>query len=626
MGAIKQILCELLLSCSVAAGSVPSVADLTYGTLLFDYYQQDYQAALLQTMIAESRQRRGSDTTRFDLAAGSFAFADGMYRYAMHSFDQVAAHELQPLDRLRLGFHLSREYYRRGDWNSMGEQLSSLEQGLAAGGSTHPEVSFMRAEHALAVGRIAEARLAVQQIPVESKLRAYGLFNLGVALRADDQPAGARRAFAEAAAIAAYDQEALDLSQRAKLALAYMARDEQDARSAQAVLEALPAEGRYQTVALAAFGRLAMQREHHELAARIWLSLQRADDWSTAGAAARLGLPLAVHGLAASDRANLPLALSQYRAAERSFELRLHHLQDLVRSTRDPQWIAGVMTMLTASPEQQGDAMQHWEQQFSHADWLAWLARDDINQLLGQWDRLTSMQQWLGGTARRVDALQQVAAERIRRSGQARLLLHDDGLLARRSALAAQHVALGARLDALQAATAEPVMRWMLPLAEPPEAQLLQDLQRMGELSQRLPAEDRARLKARIDRLQGLVFYRLAEQRAKRIQVLRKQQRAAAEEVAALDRVIARVQAAQSVFQSGVGADFAGFVERAAELEQVVEHARSRREALMAAQIEQRLQQESAHIQRLLLATRVAIARATDQLASADVEMAEGES
>ena len=76
---MKNFICELILSCVIAAPVGKPVDELTYGSMLYSYYQQEYQQALLETMVAESQGRRGEDPVRFDLAKGSFAFSERMY-------------------------------------------------------------------------------------------------------------------------------------------------------------------------------------------------------------------------------------------------------------------------------------------------------------------------------------------------------------------------------------------------------------------------------------------------------------------------------------------------------------------------------------------------------------------
>ena len=59
-----HFICELILSCVVAGPGVKTVDELTYGNVLYGYYQQDYQQALLDTMVAEAQDRRGENPAR----------------------------------------------------------------------------------------------------------------------------------------------------------------------------------------------------------------------------------------------------------------------------------------------------------------------------------------------------------------------------------------------------------------------------------------------------------------------------------------------------------------------------------------------------------------------------------
>ena len=63
-----HFICELILSCVVAGPGAKPVDELTYGNVLYSYYQQDHQQALLDTMVAEGQGRRGTNPARFELA------------------------------------------------------------------------------------------------------------------------------------------------------------------------------------------------------------------------------------------------------------------------------------------------------------------------------------------------------------------------------------------------------------------------------------------------------------------------------------------------------------------------------------------------------------------------------
>ena len=254
----------------MAVGAAKPIDELTYGTVLYDYFQQDYQSGLLGIAVGESQGRLGEDTVRFELARGSFAFADGMYDYARTTFDAVPTEELTDIDRMRLAFHLAREYHRRGDWQMLDAEIAKIDLGKTWRGrvKSHPEVEYMRAEAAISRGDFDAAHATLSTLDPRDQHRAYGLFNLGVAYRDAGAPEQAYDTFAELAAMDAFDEETFDLTQRARLAMAYLNRAANKKMDAATLLGELPSDGRYQDVALASYGNLAMASGDYELAAR----------------------------------------------------------------------------------------------------------------------------------------------------------------------------------------------------------------------------------------------------------------------------------------------------------------------------------------------------------------------
>ena len=72
---MKRLLCELIFSCVMGTSDPMSVDELTYRSVLYDYYQEDYGAALVEVMVAEQQNRLGDDPLRFALAKGSVALS-----------------------------------------------------------------------------------------------------------------------------------------------------------------------------------------------------------------------------------------------------------------------------------------------------------------------------------------------------------------------------------------------------------------------------------------------------------------------------------------------------------------------------------------------------------------------
>lgn len=622
---MSSFLCEILFTCVLAAPAAGAIDELSYRSALYQYYQQDYEQALLEVMVAERRGRTGDRPLRFELAKGSFAFQQGMYRLATSIFDQVSQAELTEQDRLRLAFHLSREYYRRGDWASLQAALARIELGTDWRGRQrrHPEVTFMRAEAAVAGGDFTAAETSLRALPRRHTYLAYGLFNLGVAYRAAGETEAARVTFRRLADLTPDGAEARDLVQRGRLALAAMARHNGATVDARALLGALPGRGRYRDLALSSYGNLAMVQQEHELAARIWLTLLDEPGWSTGHANAYLGLPMSLEALASTAH-----ALDRYREAEQAYQRRLAALQDVARRARDPVWVDGLLAAFAQSDAQvRARELAGLDDTLGSATWLEWLSAEDVHQVMVEWRELTAIASWLERLPRRIAAYEQITGERRRRAAEARVLLDRQALTNRRLALAERVAALDADLAMLRGAAARPTSAWMGRLAHDDERQLIERLDEMsGIAAEHLPAADRPHVQARLARLRGTVFWTIADSRATRIQALAGRLADSRALLTQVDSRIARLSHAEQQFASGVEHDFRSLTRRAGDVSERVVGALEGRRRIIAGALDRGLHQEMARTRQYLLTARMAIARATDQLAVTAAAAPEGDS
>jgi len=616
---MKALLCGLILACGQSGPEPKAIDELTYGTVLYHYYQQDHQQALLATLVAEAQQRLGEDPLRFELAKGSFAFSDGMYGYARDVFAGVDSEALNELDRMRLAFHLAREYHRRGDWPALEAELARIDLGRTWFGRAkhHPEVEFMRAELAMERAEFPAALDALERLGRDHPLKAYGLFNLGVAQRAGGDLIGARRSFETLVATEGRGSEAFDLRQRARLALAIIAREQNQPADAEAVLASLPGAGRYRDIALAAYAGLAADNGDHELAARIWMTLQQQDYWTGATAAAHIGFPVSLEKLASQEQ-----ALQQYQAAEARFENRLAALTTLADQADDPLWVEGLL-LAFADPEPDpralGQQMQRWERELGHTNWLEWLATEDVQKVLTEWRELLAMNRWLEDLPGNLAAFEEITQEQQRRAALARTLLYDDELLAKRAALADRIEAAAAELASLRAAVPEPTAAWLPRLATPEQRELIGELAELeGTLDAHMSAAEQERWRPRLERLRGVLFWQLADASAVRLRELDKALAANRALLAEVDERIGRVRDAEDRFVAGVGTDFLAFADRARRLQAEVDGAIDSRGRALAAELKRGMDRERREVERYLLVTRIAIARATDRLAAVD--------
>lgn len=618
---MKGFFCELLFLCSGLDPAAAPLPDLTYREVLFHHYQDDHETALVHTLVADTQDRFGEDPVRFRLAEGSFAFSERMFSYAEQRFEAVADEELTELEQMRLAFHLSREFYRRGDWASLEGQLERIDLGRTWLGRSkhHPEVAFMRAQLALARGDLVASSAALANIEPRNPLYAYGLYNLGVAQRQAGDTVSAAETFATLSSMKATSEDAFDLLQRARLALAYLRRDLGEATDAEALLTALPSDSRYRDQALASYAQLAMDTEDYELAARVWLTLQEQDYWTPSTASARLGFPASLEMLASPEA-----ALTQYKAAEASFERRLATLASLSERSADPQWVSGLLSVFAArelDDEQLRDTVSRWQSELGHTDWLEWLAAEDVHDVLLQWRDLGEMKRYLDALPQDLDVFEELAGERRRRALLARELVGSDGLAATRDRLADALAEREAVVTATRQAAVEPTRQWMQRLATDDELALLDELDRMAEIGALgLPERKKERWAYRVDRLRGTVYWTIVQERNARLRVLAKDIAEQRAELADIDARIARVNEAETNLVGGVVTDYSQFRDRAFDIADRVDTALTSRQEMLAQQIRRGMRGEQERLQQYLLVTRVAIARATDQLAAAAID------
>ena len=615
---MKSFLCDLIFSCTLLAQPVTPVEDLYYGTVLYAYYQDDFEQALLDTLVAEQLDRRGADVVRFELAKGSFAFADGMYRYAEQTFAGLQKDQLTELDSIRLTFHLAREHFRRGDFSRAGDDLRAIDLGRSWFGRErfHPEVEFMRAEVATRASDFDSAYRAIQQIDETNPLHAYALFNLGVGLRAAGRLPAAVTIFQQLSEVTAYDRETLDLQQRAQLALAFVKREGAELASAETIVGDLPATGRYRELALTSYAGLAMDNGDYRLAARVWMSLQKEDHWSESTATARLALPMSLEQMASGE-----LALIEYRAAQRSFEARLDELNGLSMRADDPQWLGGLLKVFAPQDEssaEMGDLVDRWRAELGHTDWLQWLSTERVHELLLEWHELNTISDWLEDLPEQLAIFDGLSNEQQRRARTARHLIEADGLIETRERHAGTLQALHSSLASFRAVQPNRTSDWMFHLADPEQRELLIRLQAHRQKIDALPEDQRGlRIESieRIDRLEGLVFWDLVDQSSERLRRLDKRMHDEDQAMAEIDVRIMKVRAAEDALMAGVNTDFLALQTRADTITRSVGMALAQREAMLGAELKAGMARETRQLERHLLVTRIAIARATDRLA-----------
>ena len=623
---MSAFFCFLLFSC-VGSDDLELTprAELEYGNVLYSYYQDDFDQALLDVSVDLEHGVPDDLLTQYRLAEGSFAFKSRMFTYARERFAAIEQKELTDLDRMRLAFQLSREYFRTEQWDELAQELEHIDLGSEKVSSGkprfHPEVEFMRAEHAMQAGDLEAAVKYLDRVPNTSVFKMYGLFNLGSAQREAGAVEAAQVNFSTVASLKAKNAEMLDLQQRATLAQAYLQRETGGIKNAERLLGRLPAEGRYRDLALASFGSLAMEQGDYELAARVWLSLQKESIWTPSTATAQLGFPLSLENMARQD-----LALTHYRAAEQKFSARATKLEELAVQAENPAWVRELLETF-AGETVDSEQMNEWQERLGHTDWLQWLSSESVDSLLGQWRELHATQRWLEELPENFANLDLISAEQNRRAGAIRRKLVDEDLLVQQAEIESRGVAKRQQWHELSQRPVQPSFSWMGSFSTPAERERLDRLEKMYQFVQEQAAAERfdpptvSLWLQRLERLRGLIFWQLAEERPIRLQEMHRSIRAVEKLNQELLAQADRMQPAQDKPPIN-GLPEAGQLQaRSQQLAAKVQGALQRREQAIAQALRRGMQRESEQVEEYLLTARVAIARALDHYASIDAQV-----
>jgi hypothetical protein len=399
-------LCDWLLGC-LAPASAATPADLLYRSVLYHVFQDDDERALVQAMAigARTTDDQPGAAERLLLAQTASAFAVGARGIALDAAGALDGESPGPQERMRLALLRARDSYHRQDWAGLDTELATIARTRKEQPATPPvpatvdtEIAFMRAELATARGDFDRAQYIITtELPPQDSLRAYALFNLGVVLRTAGIPTRSERVFTQLVSMPVYSQDALDVKERARVALSVVNLQRTESASAEAVLRDAPAQGRYHDQFMVSYATRAMGHGDYELAARIWLTLANEAPWSTAGKTAQVAYPMCLEHIAAPA-----VVLAQYRDAQTKFEQRVTELDALTRLIDDPAWMAALLGSLEEPPNAalpHDPTVMEWRNRLGHDDWLYWFNADSTQTQFGELRELERISAWLATDA-----------------------------------------------------------------------------------------------------------------------------------------------------------------------------------------------------------------------------------
>jgi len=160
-----------------------SVADLRYGVVLYEYFQDNYFNALSELLVADARGGISSHGENPEMIAGGIYLVFGMDQTAEDIFLRVLDSS-RPLSARNLAwFHLAKIRYQRGQWQKASEIFDNLEGDLST--ILDEELAALRVQLLVRTDQLDAADQLLQKKEQEKSIvsawRPYINFNLGAA-------------------------------------------------------------------------------------------------------------------------------------------------------------------------------------------------------------------------------------------------------------------------------------------------------------------------------------------------------------------------------------------------------------------------------------------------------------
>jgi len=494
----------------VAIAASPSVAadlrDLYFGEALYQAYQGQYFDAL-ERLDAELAQHHRVDEPELDslqyhIRQADFSVGDFELRYRMHlragrAIKAVLDADVDQPVKNEAAFRLARIEFQKDQPEDALQALERIHGTVAEG--IKDDLEFLRANVYLALGRPADAVENLRRLQGADSLKGFAAYNLGIALLQAGRTPEALRQLDKAGQIESRETPTAAMRDKSNMVLGSIMLQSADYGHARQAFDRVRLDGPYSNRALLSTGWAEVSAHDYEKALVPWGTLIGRDATDAAVQEAKLALPFAYSKLQVYGRAAL-----LYSQALDSFGKELEKVDASLRSIRagkflealvreeikqDNLWVVRLRT-LPDTPETfyLTDLMASNDFQTALQNYLD---MEDLRR------RLIS---WQGG----FDAFEDLI--RLRRANYAPLLPQIDAhfreLDSRMRLRVEQRAHLQKRLQDLLTAP-RPAL-----LATRDEHLALESLRRI-DTALKHGSGDNAALRARAERLQGVLTWRL---------------------------------------------------------------------------------------------------------------------
>jgi tetratricopeptide (TPR) repeat protein len=278
------------------------VQDLAYGEVLFEFFQEDYFAALTRLLAAQERGELPHHGAEGELMLGGLYLSYGQHRLAGEIFERVLEQNVDPALHDRAWFFLAKIWQQRGYLTEAEAALARI--GAELPGDLEPQRQMLYAQVLMDQGRFAEALAALEawRRPGDAWV-GYAKYNVGVSLVRLGQVEAGAKVLDEVGQIELENPEFDALRDKANVALGYAWLQAARPAEAKPSLQRVRLEGPFSNKALLGVGWADAETDDYRGALAPWIELRDRSLLDSAVQESLLAVPYAFAQLGADKQA-----------------------------------------------------------------------------------------------------------------------------------------------------------------------------------------------------------------------------------------------------------------------------------------------------------------------------------
>lgn len=320
--------------------------DPYFGEALFNAYQGRWFEAL-QRLDTELAQHYRVDEQTLDslyplIGHAEFSVGDFELNYRMHhragrAIARVLEADVDDLVRNEAAFRLARIHFQKGQPQDAMHALQRIHGDVPE--EIRDEIEFLRANAYLAMGQPAEAAAVLKKLQDAEDLGGFAGYNYGIALLQDGKTTEGQQQLAKAGSPNRNDSMAtVAIRDKANMVLGRLMLESKDFGNAQRYFDRVSLEGPYSDQALLSAGWADAMAGNYERSLVPWKMLAERDSTDSAVQEAKLALPHAYGKLNLHGRAAV-----LYDEALNSFGAELEKLDASTRSVREGYFLKALV-------------------------------------------------------------------------------------------------------------------------------------------------------------------------------------------------------------------------------------------------------------------------------------------